>query len=316
MTVAAFVGLAEGTIANRAHAAGVPIYDGAVFHRVVPGHVIQAGHAPAECRCGVGFSYPNEIHAGLSHDHAGAIGIPNGGPHTNGSGFYITLGDRSYLDGNYTIFGNVVEGLDVVMSVEQGDLVEQVRILRIGDEAEAYRPDTGSFRALAAAARQRVQALDAARILAEAAWIAERLPALEGEATGVRTEMLERADRDSTAVGPGQVRYHGVALRYVGHIAGRQGGRLQELGFASQSDGRPHRGPAESFAPTAELEGVPAALADALRALEPGERRRVVLPSWLGYGRAAYYGPDTPGEPRFVISPDTMLIYEIERGET
>ena len=80
MTVANFVGLAEGTIANRAFDAGTPYYDGSVFHRVVPGHVIQAG-APDPNRSaarGPGYTFPNEIHADLSHDHAGALGMANG----------------------------------------------------------------------------------------------------------------------------------------------------------------------------------------------------------------------------------------------
>ena len=112
LAVANFVGLAEGTIDNEALGPGEPYYDGSVFHRVVEGHVIQAG-APAPGRSearGPGYQFPNEIHADLSHDHAGALGMASGGPHTNSAQFYITLGDRPYLDGNYIVFGDVVEG--------------------------------------------------------------------------------------------------------------------------------------------------------------------------------------------------------------
>ncbi|RJQ57838.1 MAG: M28 family peptidase, partial [Stygiobacter sp.] len=110
MTVANFVGLAEGTIKNDAIAEGNPYYSNIVWHRVVPTHVIQAGMPnPPTGRAdtgketeGPGYEFPNEIYSGLSHNKAGMLGMANAGPNTNGSQFYITLADRSYLDGNYT----------------------------------------------------------------------------------------------------------------------------------------------------------------------------------------------------------------------
>src|SRR5271155_2556912 len=104
MTVANFVGLAEGTIENKALPLGKPFFDGTVFHRVVPGHVIQAGR-PVATETGPGYTFPNEIDPTLNHGRAGMVGMANSGPHTNSSQFYVTLGDRSYLDGNYTVFG-------------------------------------------------------------------------------------------------------------------------------------------------------------------------------------------------------------------
>ena len=100
MTVANFVGLAEGTIANSAFDPGRPFYDGSVYHRVVPGHVIQTGIPASDRARGPGYTFPNEIHARLSHNHAGALNMANSGPNTNSSQFCIMLGDRSYLDGD------------------------------------------------------------------------------------------------------------------------------------------------------------------------------------------------------------------------
>src|SRR5215469_17309445 len=128
MTVANFVGLAEGTIANAAFDPGRPFFDGTVYHRVVPGHVIQTGVPQSDRARNPGYTFPNEIHARLSHNHAGALNMANAGPNTNASQFCITLGDRSYLDGDYTVFGEVVQGLDVVIKIAQGDAVESVRI--------------------------------------------------------------------------------------------------------------------------------------------------------------------------------------------
>src|SRR5262249_23316660 len=132
LTVANFVGLAEGTIANAAFDTGRPFYDGTVFHRVVAGHVIQTGVPPSDRARNPGYTFPNEVHAKLSHNHAGALNMANGGPHTNAAQFCITLGDRSYLDGDYTVFGDVFEGIDVVMRIAQGDTIESVRIARMG----------------------------------------------------------------------------------------------------------------------------------------------------------------------------------------
>src|SRR5580700_11919930 len=124
LTVANFVGLAEGTIANSAFDPGRPFYDGSVYHRVVPGHVIQTGIPQSDRAKGPGYAFPNEIHARLSHNHAGALNMANGGPNTNASQFCIMLGDRSYLDGDFNDFGDVLEGLDVVKRIVQGEGVE------------------------------------------------------------------------------------------------------------------------------------------------------------------------------------------------
>src|ERR1051325_1906993 len=77
MTVANFVGLAEGTIANAAFDPGRPFYDGSIYHRVVPGHVIQTGIPASQRARNAGYTFPNEIHARLSHNHAGALNMAN-----------------------------------------------------------------------------------------------------------------------------------------------------------------------------------------------------------------------------------------------
>src|ERR1017187_9678796 len=73
LAVANFVGLAEGTIANAAFDLGRPFYDGSVYHRVVPGHVIQTGIPQSDRARNPGYTFPNEVHAKLSHNHAGAL---------------------------------------------------------------------------------------------------------------------------------------------------------------------------------------------------------------------------------------------------
>lgn len=142
------MGLAEGTISNSAFDPGRPFYDGTSFHRVEPGHVIQTGIPQSDRARNPGYTFPNEIHAKLSHNHAGALNMANSGPNTNTAQFCIMLGDRSYLDGDYSVFGEVVEGLDVVMRIERGDGLESVRIARVGTKAQSFHPTTESFRAM------------------------------------------------------------------------------------------------------------------------------------------------------------------------
>ena len=89
-------------------------FDGITFHRVLDGFVAQTGDPSGTGMGGPGYMLPNEIDAALSHDVKGVVAMANRGPDTNGSGWYITLGPAVNLDGGYTIFGRVLEGMKVV----------------------------------------------------------------------------------------------------------------------------------------------------------------------------------------------------------
>jgi peptidylprolyl isomerase len=312
LAVANFVGLAEGTIENAAFDAGRPFYDGTVWHRVAPGHVIQTGAPDSDRANGPGYVFPNQIHSELSHDHAGALNMANGGPGTNASQWCITLGDRSYLDGDYIVFGEVVEGMDVVFSIVQGDVVDSVRIDRVGALAEAFRPDSPGFRAMVRAAEARALAHDRLKRQAEAAWLDRAYPAVTGEPGEVRTRLLSPGTRQS-AEGLLRVRYTGTSARYVGHQRGHEGPPLELVAFGSGPDGVPglHHPPREfSFTPGST--SINPGLDSVIARMTPGEVRVVIVPAELGYGRNGLYTPETPGEPRFVISPNTLLAYVVE----
>ncbi len=313
MTVANFVGLAEGTIANAAFDPGRPFYDGTVYHRVVPGHVIQTGVPQSDRAKNPGYNFPTEIHARLSHNHAGALNMANGGPNTNAAQFCIMLGDRGYLDGDFSVFGEVVEGMDVVMRIVQGDVVESVRIVRVGTKAQAFHPTTESFQAMVRAAGQRVREHAEKKLTAERDWIARNYPKAVGPAGGVLTERLAAGQAAPGAGGAVRVRYRGSEVRYVGDVLGREGPPLDVISFDSGDNGVPGNVDTPrvfTFEPgktkiNAGLDGVVAAML-------PGERRIVIVPAALGYGRAGLYPPETPGKRRFVISPNAMLVYDVE----
>ncbi len=233
LTVTNFVGLAEGTIANSAFDLGRPFFDGSIYHRVVPGHVIQAGLPQSDRAKGPGYAFPNEINAKRSHNHAGALNMANSGPNTNSSQFCVTLADRSYLDGNYSVFGEVVQGLDVVMRIVQGDVIQSVaRILRMGNKAQAFRPTTESFQTMVRAAQQRVTEQAEKKRLAEQAWITANYPKASGPPGGVLTEQL--AAGQPSAADPLRVRYKGRELHYVGDVIGRDGPPLELISLRQQ----------------------------------------------------------------------------------
>lgn len=138
ITTANFVGLAEGTLENTARKLGEPYYDGLKFHRVVPNFVIQGGDPLGNGMGGPGYRFETEVHASLKHDKAGTVAMANSGPNTNGSQFYITHTPTPHLDGGYNVFGYVINGMDVVNKITQGDVIEKVNILRVGKEAEKF----------------------------------------------------------------------------------------------------------------------------------------------------------------------------------
>jgi len=138
LTVANFVGLAEGTLPNKVSKVGDPYFDGLTFHRVVPNFVIQGGDPMGNGMGGPGYQFRQEIVKELRHDSEGTVAMANAGPGTNGSQFYITLAATPHLDGGYNVFGKVIKGMDVVKSITSGDRMDKVTIIRLGGDAKDW----------------------------------------------------------------------------------------------------------------------------------------------------------------------------------
>ena len=96
-------------------------YDGIIFHRVIDNFMVQGGDPTGTGRGGPGYKFGDEFVSSLKHDKQGILSMANAGPSTNGSQFFITHGPTPHLNGKHTVFGQVVEGLDVLMSIPARD---------------------------------------------------------------------------------------------------------------------------------------------------------------------------------------------------
>lgn len=145
MTVGNFVALAEGTMPNKAKEIGVPFYDGLKFHRVISiangdgqNFMIQGGDPLGTGAGDPGYKFRDEFHPELKHDKPGVLSMANSGPGSNGSQFFVTHSPTPWLDGKHSVFGHVVEGMDIVNATLQNDVIEKLTIIRKGEKAENF----------------------------------------------------------------------------------------------------------------------------------------------------------------------------------
>jgi len=139
ITVANFVSLVEGTnpfVEEKLK--GKPYYNGLKFHRVIADFMIQGGDPQGTGSGGPGYAFKDEFDESLKHTKGGILSMANAGPGTNGSQFFITHKATPWLDNKHSVFGEVLEGMDIVNAIAQGDQIMEVNIIKVGQEAKKF----------------------------------------------------------------------------------------------------------------------------------------------------------------------------------
>ena len=278
-TVGNFVALAEGNMENKVKPQGVKFYDGLKFHRVIPDFMIQGGCPQGTGTGDPGYKFDDEFHQDLRHDAPGVLSMANSGPGSNGSQFFITHIATPWLDDKHTVFGNVIEGQDVVDDIAQGDALESVEILRVGDEAKSWNA-IEAFVGLKGARLKRAAALKAA---SESKM--EKLAAgFEKTESGLRYQFIQKGDGKQAEKGKT------VSVHYEGSL---ESGKVFDSSY-------PRKKPIEFKLGVGQvIEGWDEGIA----LLKVGDKARFVIPSDLGYGPAGAGG---------AIPPNATLIFDVE----
>lgn len=283
MTVANFIGLAEGKIKNTAKAENVPYYDGNRFHRVIPSFMIQGGCPMGNGMGDPGYKFPDEIDTTLKHSVPGILSMANAGPNTNGSQFFITHVPTKWLDGKHAVFGHVVQGQDVVDKIAQNDTIRHLTVLRKGKEAEAFDA-AKTFETLKtdfvkkAEEKIKAETLEMERILKEKYGSAQT--------TGSGLKIIIEKPGEGNLPKPGD----NVSVHYSGYL-------LNGTKFDSSYDRK------EPIAIPIGVGQVIKGWDEGIMMLKPGGKAKLIIPPHLGYGSQGAGG---------VIPPNAWLIFDVE----
>ena len=280
VTVANFISLAEGKNTKAdAKFKGKPYYNGLKFHRVIADFMIQGGCPDGTGASGPGYKFDDEIVADLKHSGKGILSMANAGPGTNGSQFFITHVETAWLDGKHTVFGHVVEGQDVVDAIAQGDTIDSLEIVRVGEEAQKWNA-IEAFRTFEGSREKRIA--EQKRIAEEAL---EKLAAgFQKTESGLRYQIIQKGSGKQAEKGK-KVSVHYQGALENGQVFDSSYKRKQPIDF--------------QLGVGQVIEGWDEGIA----LLKVGDKARFVIPSYLGYGSRGAGG---------VIPPDATLVFDVE----
>jgi len=278
-TVANFINLSEGKIKNSHKPMNVPYYDGLKFHRVIPDFMIQTGCPNGTGTGDPGYKFDDEFHPELRHNKPGILSMANSGVSTNGSQFFITHVATNWLDDKHTVFGEVVEGLDIVNEIQQDDVIDSIIILRVGDEAEKWN-STEVFNNF----KDKKEILIKQRQLKEQQIIENLSKDFEVTPSGLRYKILNKGNGDSPTKGDK------VKVHYKGML-------IDETVFDSSYK---RDQPIEFNVGIGQV--IPG-WDEGIMLLKKGEKAKFIIPSNLGYGEAGAGG---------VIPSNATLVFEVE----
>ena len=278
-TVANFVGLSEGKIDNSFKSKNEPFYDGIKFHRVIPDFMIQTGCPQGTGMGDPGYKFDDEFHPDLKHDKPGVLSMANSGKATNGSQFFITHVPTQWLDNKHTIFGEVVEGQNVVDKIKQDDQINSIEIIREGSEANSWNT-LEVFNEFKSQKEKEIS-----EIMQKNKQMIEEVSKgyLETD-SGLRYTVLSKGNGDSPNKGDL------VKVHYKGQL-------LDETVFDSSYK---RNEPIEFKVGIGQV--IPG-WDEGIMLLKKGDKARFVIPSNLAYGESGAGG---------VIPPNATLIFEVE----
>lgn len=280
-TVSNFVALAEGNhpVVDE-ELSGKPYYDGLKFHRVLENFMIQGGDPTGTGSGGPGYQFDDEFSPELKHDGPGVLSMANAGPATNGSQFFITHVETPWLDGKHSVFGRVNSGQDVVDSVEQEDIIKNIKIIRIGENAKKFDAPSIFENYLA-----NKSDADAAKVEAEQAKIKDITKGMSKTESGIYYDISKKGKGSNAK--PNDL----LSVHYS-----------LQLIDGTEIDSSFTRGAPIEF--TCGVGQVIKGWDEAMELLNKGSKARLVIPSELGYG--------SMGAGNGVIPPNATLIFDVE----
>ena len=278
-TVANFIGLSEGDIKNNHKSNKIPYYDGLKFHRVIPDFMIQTGCPLGNGTGDPGYKFDDEFHPELRHDKPGVLSMANSGVSTNGSQFFITHVATPWLDNKHSVFGQVVEGQNIVDEIEQNDVIESCSIQRIGKEAEKWNA-VDNFNLF----KEKKEKEILAAIEKEKQLIEKLSQGYEVTDSGLRYKILHKGEGDKPNSGD-KVKVHYKGMLTDQTVFDSSYKRNQPIEFS------------------VGIGQVIPGWDEGVLLLSKGDKAKFIIPSNLAYGEAGAGG---------VIPPNATLIFEVE----
>ena len=278
-TVGNFVGLAEGEIKNSYKEDGDPFYNGIKFHRVIKDFMIQAGCPQGKGTGGPGYQFDDEFSKDLKHDEPGILSMANAGPGTNGSQFFITHVPTNWLDGKHTVFGKVIEGIDVVNIIEQNDLIISIEIIRVGNNAKKWNA-TKAFNKFINDKKDSKELENKLEILE----FEKHIEGMSKTSSGLYYKINKEGNKNKPLKGQ-NIRVHYKGMLLDGTVFDSSIQRDQPIDF------------------TLGIGQVIAGWDEGISLLSEGASAKLVIPSELAYGANGAGG---------VIPPNATLIFEVE----
>ena len=282
LTVANFVGLAEGTLKNNKKEIGTPYYDGLKFHRVIADFMVQGGCPDGNGTGDPGYKFADEFHSDLRHDKGGILSMANSGINTNGSQFFITHKETPWLDGKHSVFGHVVEGMDVINAITQDDIINTITIIREGNSAKSF--DANNTFTTAQVEIEKVNSENARKS-------SEEIKKITEGATKTKSGLAYIMSKEGSGSKPtaGTI----VSVHYTGKLAD-----------GSKFDSSYDRNAPIEF-PLGEGRVIPG-WDEGISLLKVGGKATFIIPPHLAYGTKGAGG---------VIPPNATLIFEVELME-